>query len=273
MRMTRVLLAMTLMAAPLLVAAPASAAAGVGYVRLAHLSPDTPAVDVYLTSVGGKMQPKVFHAVGYGVVSDYLPLAVGAYSVAMRAENSAPSSPPVLSTQVSVKGGAAYTVAGVGRYADVGLRIIKDDLSRPGNGQAKVRVVQASVRNPVLDISVASGDRIADGVEFATTTAYRTVKPGQWTCKLQPPDKQNTTVAVQLAPGGVYSMIVLDKPNGALNVQLRADAQGGKVAPAGGMETGLGGTAPSSHRLPIVAAALLFAVLAGGTVAVRLRRR
>lgn len=273
MRPTRVLLAMAMMAAPLSVAAPAAAAAGVGYVRLAHLSPDTPAVDVYLTSVGGKMQPKVFHAVGYGVVSDYMPLAEGAYSVAMRAEDSAPSSPPVLSTQVAVKTGGAYTVAGVGRYADLGLRIINDDLSRPGNGQAKVRVVQASVRNPVLDVSVASGDRIADGVAFATTTDYQTVKPGRWTCNLQPPDKDNTTVAVRLAAGGVYSMIVLDKPNGALNVELRADAQGGKVAPAGGMETGLGGTASTVDiKWPLVAG-VLFMALAGGALAVRLRRR
>jgi Domain of unknown function (DUF4397) len=269
MRPTRVLLAMALLAAPLSVAAPAAAAQGVGYVRLAHLSPDTPAVDVYLTSVGGKMQPKVFHAVGYGVVSDYMPLTEGAYSVAMRAENSAPSSPPVLSTQVSVKSGAAYTVAGVGRYADLGLRVINDDLSRPGGGQAKVRIVQASVRNPVLNVSVAGGQQIASDVAFATTTDYRQVKPGNWTCNLQPPDKQNTSVSVKLTSGGVYSMIVLDKPNGALNVELRADAQGGKVAPAGGMETGGGGTAPSGRP---TAALVVLLLLASGGVALALRR-
>ena len=37
---------------------PAAASAGVGYVRLAHLSPDTPSVDVYLNSVTGAIAPK-----------------------------------------------------------------------------------------------------------------------------------------------------------------------------------------------------------------------
>ena len=40
------LVALTLAGAP----ASAQAAGGSGYVRLAHLSPDTPAVDVYLKS-------------------------------------------------------------------------------------------------------------------------------------------------------------------------------------------------------------------------------
>ena len=52
--------------------APASADT-VGYVRLAHLSPDTPAVDVYLAAPDAA-KPQVFPGVGYGVVSDYLEL-------------------------------------------------------------------------------------------------------------------------------------------------------------------------------------------------------
>ena len=58
---------------------PAGAATGadtVGYVRLAHLSPDTPAVDVYLAAPDST-KPRVFPGVGYGVVSDYLELAPG----------------------------------------------------------------------------------------------------------------------------------------------------------------------------------------------------
>ena len=74
---------------------PANAATGadtVGYVRLAHLSPDTPAVDVYLAAPGAA-KPQVFPGVGYGVVSDYLELAPGRYAVAMR-EAGAPASDP-----------------------------------------------------------------------------------------------------------------------------------------------------------------------------------
>jgi hypothetical protein len=79
---------------------PASAA-GVGYVRLAHLSPDTPNVDVYLSSPTGAIPAKTIPGVGYGVVSDYLTVPAGTYAVAMRNAGAAASSPPVLTTEVS----------------------------------------------------------------------------------------------------------------------------------------------------------------------------
>src|SRR5690349_11666487 len=141
-------------AAGFLVLDPASAAAaGVGYVRLAHLSPDTPNVDVYLSAVGGSAEPRVFPGVGYGVVSAYLTLPTGVYAVAMRTAGAPASSPPVLTTQVDVAAGGAYTVAGVGRHADLGLRVIDDDLTLPTGATAKVRIVQASIQAPVLDVS------------------------------------------------------------------------------------------------------------------------
>jgi len=52
-------------------ASPA-AAAGVGYVRLAHLSPDTPEVDVYQSAQGGSAPAQKFPGVGYDTVSNYL---------------------------------------------------------------------------------------------------------------------------------------------------------------------------------------------------------
>lgn len=242
-------------------AGPASAAAGVGYVRLAHLSPDTPAVDVYLTSISGSIAPKVFHAVGYGVVSPYLSLPAGAYTVAMRKEDAAAWSPPVLSTQVTVSAGGAYTVAGVGRYANLGLRVITDDLAQPQSGKAKIRVVQASVRNPMLNLSVNGGASIASNIAFASTTDYQTVNPGKWTCDLQPPGRSATAVDVSLDSGGIYSMIVLDKPTGGLKVVLRTDAQGGTVVPAGAVETGGGGTAPGVHSYKMITAGMTAALL------------
>jgi hypothetical protein len=257
-----------------LVAAPPAGAASVGYVRLAHLSPDTPPVDVYLSSVTGGA-PKKFPAVGYGTVSTYLPLEVGTYSVAMRNVDAAESSPPVLSTQVTVTAGGAYTVAGVGRFADLGLRVITDDLALPSPGRAKVRVINASVRAPQLDVSVATtGATIATGAAFATTTEYREVNPGNWPLKLQPSGTTNATeVAANCAAGGVYSVLVLDGKNGGLTVEVRTDAKAGSAVPLGGVETGAGGTAPAS-RLPVlaIAAAALAAAMALALAVAPVRR-
>ncbi len=55
-----------------------------GWIRLAHLSPNTPPVDVYLYSFGNSHAMIVLHHVAYGTVSPYEKVAAGEYTVAMR---------------------------------------------------------------------------------------------------------------------------------------------------------------------------------------------
>ncbi|MET8043892.1 DUF4397 domain-containing protein [Micromonospora sp. NPDC005215] len=255
---------------------PASAATGpdtVGYVRLAHLSPDTPAVDVYLAAPDAA-KPKVFPGVGYGVVSDYLKLAPGRYAVAMREAGAPASDPPVLTTEVAVTSGDAFTVAGVGRHADLGLRVLNDDLSAPTQGRAKVRVVQASVRTPVLDVAAAGGPMIANDVQFASTTEYEQVEPGSWRLRLAGADGPSTNAEVRLTGGAVYSLLVLDAKQGGLTAELRRDAEGGTVVPAGGVDTGAGGTASGGlDAYPLVAGGLAAAAVAMTVLLWRRRRR
>ncbi|MEV4197641.1 DUF4397 domain-containing protein [Micromonospora globbae] len=260
-------------ATPVHAATPAAAAGpdtGVGYVRLAHLSPDTPSVDVYLAARGAA-EPRVFPGVGYGVLSDYLPLPAGRYAVAMREAGAPAGDPPVLTTEVAVVSGEAYTVAGVGRYADLGLRVLHDDLSAPDGGRAKVRVVQASVRAPVLDVACADGPTLATGVQFATTTDYRLVEPGTWRLRLSPGGGRATEAEIRLSGGAVYSLLVLDAEDGGLTTELRRDAQGGTVVPSGGVDAGAGGTAGGGAR-PGIAVGLAGIALLGGLVLLRRAR-
>jgi hypothetical protein len=258
------------------VAATPAAAAGAGYVRLAHLSPDTPKVDVYLSSRSGAVKPQRFPGVGYGVLSDYLRLPTGTYLVAMRRAGAPASEKPVLTTLVTVANGKAYTVAGVGRFADLGLRVLEDDLTLPGDDRAKVRIVQASVRAPLLDVSVANGPTIAESIAFATTTDYQLVDRGRWRLVVSPAGGGSPTeLDALLGAGNVYSLLVLDASGGGLTAQLRTDATRAGDVPVGGVETGAGGGRTASPSLPLVgASALLLLVggLAGRAAALRVRR-
>ena len=83
-------------------ASASSATTGTGWIRLAHLSPNTPPVDVYLYSFGNSNAQIVLHHVAYGTVSPYEAVTAGDYSVAMRASGASASSQPVLSTSVTV---------------------------------------------------------------------------------------------------------------------------------------------------------------------------
>ena len=271
--LARAAAALAMLAAIALFAGPARADEGDGYVRLAHLSPDTPAVDVYLKAQSGTGRPQRFPGVSYGVMSPYLPLPAGTYSVAMRPAGAPESTDPVLTTQVNVEPGKAYTVAGVGRYADLGLRVFRDDLRLPSPSESKVRIIQASVRAPVLDVGVRSGATIADGVQFATTTAYRQVKPGRWIVKVQPSGGgRSTALPCTLGAGNVYSLLVLDAKGGGLRAELRIDARRRGTVPLGGVATGEGGSQPRSRTPMALLFAGLAALIAGGAV-VAIRRR
>jgi uncharacterized protein DUF4397 len=264
--------ALAALAALTLFASPARAA-GDGYVRLAHLSPDTPAVDVYLRSTTDAVKPQTFKAVAYGAMSAYLRLPAGTYQVAMRKAGAAASSKPVITTDATVESGKAYTIAGVDRFADLGLRVIPDDLKLPDPGKSKVRIIQASVKAPVLDVAGKNGAKIADGVAFATTTDYREVNPGKWSVQVAPTGGGKTSVLpCTMGAGSVYSLLILDDKNGGLKPELHVDAERQGTVPLGGVATGDGGSQPGS---PVPMALLLAGaagVLTAGLVVVVRRR-
>ncbi|MEV4351439.1 DUF4397 domain-containing protein [Actinoplanes sp. NPDC049596] len=271
--LARLAAAAAVLATTALGATPAQAAPTSGYVRLAHLSPDTPAVDVYLKSDTNAVKPQTFRAVAYGDMSQYLRLPTGTYQVAMRKAGAPATEDPVITTEVGVAGNGAYTVAGVGRFADLGLRIIKDDLQLPDAGKSKVRIIQASVKAPVLNVAGKNGTKIADNVQFATTTAYREVNPGSWSVRVVPAGGGRTSeLPCTLGAGSVYSLIVLDDQSGGLKPQLHVDAERQGTVPLGGVATGEGGTAPRSS-LPGALLAAGFAALLIGSVTAVLRRR
>src|ERR1700746_3522398 len=93
----------TLASGVALASAPAASAAmahqhsNTRWIRLGHLSPNTPPVDVYLYSFGNSHAMIVLHHVSYGTVSGYEKVKAGEYTVAMRGAGAAAKSPPVLS--------------------------------------------------------------------------------------------------------------------------------------------------------------------------------
>jgi len=255
------------------VGSPAVGVNAEGYVRLAHLSPDTPAVDAYLSKVGdSSFERQRFRGVAYGEVSDYVTLPVGTYAVSMRPASAPESDPPVLATQVTVEDGAAYTVAGVGRNANLGLTVLTDDLSRPAANKVKVRIIQASIAAPVVDVTFADGRPIATQVQFATATPYQLLNAGTVTLRLKPNGSASaSTVNVKLGSGNVYSLLVLDDGR-ELRGLLQRDATGFANPPRGGVETGAGGAAvpPNPFGLIGIGLAALLVLIA---VARGMRRR
>ena len=161
-------------------ASASSATTGSGWIRLAHLSPNTPPVDVYLYSFGNSDAQIVLHHVAYGTVSPYEAVTAGDYSVAMRASGASASSQPVLSTSVTVKADQAYTVAGMGPESGLRLVVLDDTLNTPP-GKSLVRVIQASLKEQTVKFT-CGGQTIVPKATFGSVSPYRPSRrtPGPW---------------------------------------------------------------------------------------------
>jgi hypothetical protein len=254
------------------VAAPfASASSQVGWIQLAHFSPNTPAVDVYLYSFGNPKAQIVLDHVSYGTASPFEQVAVGDYTVAMRAAGAPASSKPVLSTAVDIAAGHAYTVAGLGPASGLRLEVIPDELITPP-GKALVRIIQASMQQDTVTVT-AAGTTLASNLKFANVTSYVTVNPGTWSVRATG-SSETATASITLAAGTIHTIVVLDEP-GKLVLDDLLDAAGSKVEPAGGPPTGFGGTAarPGAPLVPWAVAATAGLVITVSATAMLTRRR
>jgi hypothetical protein len=247
-----------------------AARAGTGWIRLAHLPPNTPAMDVYLYSYGNPDARFVLRHVSYGNVSGYETVPAGDYSVAMRPAGKSATSPPVLSGSTWVKAGGAYTAAAVGPRAGLRLQLYPDKLTAPG-GRALVRVVQASLKEPQVSVTW-NGKIVAAGLRFASVTAYQAVPPGQQAVAVTA-GGSHAASDVTLTAGSIHTLVVLDGARG-IQVDNLTDASGSTQTPKGGAATGFGGTAPHGPGSPLpwlsVVAAGAARAAAGG---LGLRRR
>lgn len=82
-------------------------------VRLAHLSPDAPAVDVTVNETGAVL----FDDVEYGTATEYVTVPAGDYTLEVRAATDSNDGDIVQEIDVTVEGGDAYTAVATG-YLD-----------------------------------------------------------------------------------------------------------------------------------------------------------
>jgi Domain of unknown function (DUF4397) len=241
-------------------ASAATAAAPDGWIRIAHLSPQAPAMDMYVYPFGNPGRPVVLKDVSYGAVSAYMAVSPGQYTVAMRGFGAPASSKPALTTSFMVGAGAAYTLAALG--PDPGLRteVLRDQMTTPA-GKAVVRVLQASLKQHLVTVSYGPAV-LAQQLVFGAATSYTTVSPGAQTVRFTA-SGQHTAMPVALAAGTVHTIVVLDDSTG-LKVDAVTDAAGSQTMPKGAVPAGFGGTAPHPPANPapwlvLIAAGVLLA--------------
>jgi Domain of unknown function (DUF4397) len=215
-------------------------------VRVAHFSPDASYVDVYMVSLNRK---QLFPNVFYKSVSAYWPVAAGPFTYEVRAAGADPESQPVIQVKGNLAAGKAYTVAAVGRRDQLQGLLLRDDMAPSAPGKAKVRFLDAAFDLPAVDIAVAGGPVLESRLAYPEPTGYRQLASGRYRVEVRRAGAGAVLVkgTVAVKPGTVTSVALLGGAGERRELYAFSDAAGSRSAPAGGIRTGAGGTAPSSR--------------------------
>ena len=262
-------------------AAPVSALSSL---RGADLSPDTAGVIISLRPMAGGAAMDLSGATSYGQAGAYRQVVAGRYQVALRQAAGGTAGAALLTWSFQAQPGAAYTVAAVGKGTQRRGVVLRDDLTPPARGTARVRLIQAASVAVQADVTADGTITLARNAPFPSVTGYAQVPAGTWPVSATTVGSApvTTKAKISLQPGSVTSLLLLDAPGGGLALRSAVDSVGAATPPRGGVNTGGGGTATSFVRPASagtgddVAAGLAIAgvlALAGGTARRRGRLR
>jgi hypothetical protein len=209
----------------------ATADPGTGMLRLAHLSPNTPAVDMYATGPNLPLT-KVAGDVAYRAVSPYLTEPAGTYRIQGRPAGAPASSPPLFDVAVDLPAGSAQTAT----FVDIGpngatqAQVLDDETAPAATGVGALRVVQAAAEVGPLDVQAsdpAGQDAdvpLARTLFYGSATPYATVAAHPWSVRLTSRNGKQSTVQVPVTSTSVASLVVTRGVDGDLAAQLVPDA-------------------------------------------------
>jgi hypothetical protein len=173
-------------------------------VRVAHVSPDAPAVDVLVDG------DPVLEDVEFGTVSDYLNVSAGEHEVVIQtSENES----VVFEETVTLEAGTQTTIAATGEVGEETFeaRIYEDDFEQPADDEASARLIHASPDAPAVDVTVVDSDTVLfDNVTFGNASDYETVPAGDYELEVRAATEDNdgdvvATVNVTLENGTAHT--------------------------------------------------------------------
>jgi hypothetical protein len=178
---------------------------GSASVRVLHMSPDAPAVDVY---VDGQ---RTLENVTFGAAGDYLPVPTGEHRIQIVPTGQENLDDAVIDTTIDLRRARPYTLAAINTPDNIEL-LVRSDITRPiPEGQARVRIFHVAPDAGVVDIRAAGTTtpvltdqyfKSADYINLpAGTYAFEALRAGTTEVAL-------TTPELRFEPGWSYTVFV-----------------------------------------------------------------
>ncbi len=179
-------------------------------VRVLHLSPNTPAVDV-LAGLSEDAKAPLVQGAEYTNVTDYLPVPTGNYFIDVTPAGD-PDTVAIDINDLPLDGDLSYSVAAIGLLGGdpaLGPLLLIDDAF--ASDQAQLRIIHASPDAGSVDVLVNGGVAL-DGFEFGTATDYLALDPGAYDLEIIQESTGDTLFSVnglELSSGLVASAFAI----------------------------------------------------------------
>ena len=230
---------------------PRASAVGMSYVRIVHASPDIGTADVFVEGTTLLTNFEFATATGYVQV----PPGTHKVQVALIGRGANAS---IITQDLTVQPGIAYTVAAVGTTATGFSLLGFIDDNTIATGMSKVRVYQLSPGSGATTVTAGS-NTIVSNLAYKQASEYQNIPTGSYTFNASIAQSSTMlSVAATLPANTVTSIFALGLLNGTPKIRLiAAQAQGVPGLPG----TGSDPNAPASTSAPTFSWSLTIALL------------
>ena len=172
------------------------------YVRILHASPDAPPVDIYAND------NLIAKNRAYKQFTNYVRVKPGEYTIQVYPTGQKTN--PVIDTKVTVPQRSRFTVAAVGKLADISLLpIMEASMKMVDERRSYIRFAHLSPNAPAVDITLPNGTKLFSDISYLQYTDYMTVPPGNYTLQVKPTGSDQVVLTVpnvRLLPGTLYTV-------------------------------------------------------------------
>ncbi len=192
----------------------------VAFIRFAHVSADAPAVDIYIREMGDA--PLIVN-LDYGMVTDYILLPEGSYSVITSAPGTGIDGDVVATINWDVARNTSWLISVVGLVSNVSMSVepislLRNDLA---DDVSRVRLVNFISGAEPLTIASDAGDDFGQGLGWMGVFDTEVV-PGTYNLSVTAPDGTALAenAAVDLAGGQLSTLLILGSADGSREVEV-----------------------------------------------------
>lgn len=185
------------------------------HIRILHVSPDAPAVDVY---VNNKLVAK---NLSYRNFTPYLNIPSGNTNI--RVFITGRKMNPLINTNIFIPPESIFTIAAAGKSSQIGLLVLPEPIKSIPVGNALIRFAHLSPDAPNVDMVLPNGNELFTNVSFKDYTGYIPIEEGTYTFEIKGTATSKVILTVpniNIKAGNIYTIYAVGLLAGKPSLQV-----------------------------------------------------